>query len=82
MKSSTVLVVIALTTGCASITEEQREARAYQEVEWLARFAEDREKCVIRGGHLVVEAGMQRLGRRSTVVPGDRYRCQLSNAFR
>jgi len=82
MKPKILLAAVALTTGCVSVTEQQREAREYRDVEWLAKFVEDREKCRSKGGHFVVYGGMKRIGRRATVNPGDTYTCRLTSAFR
>ena len=53
-KLAILLLVVALATGCAPMTPDQREARAYDRGDFRNQFIEDRAKCRADGRKLVV----------------------------
>ena len=46
-----------LCTGCATMSEAEREARDYARVEFQEQFRIDRADCRDRGGQLVFQGG-------------------------
>ena len=81
MKACTLIAGIALLSGCASLSDREREERAYEAEENRAQFFQYRQRCHNSGGFVVVVGSHGRLG--SSGVPANsEYRCQKSLSFR
>lgn len=66
------LIAAIFVTGCAPMTEMQREAREYSHAEFMNRFFEDREQCLANGRQIVVMTyggGVDRHGFPKTRTP-------------
>lgn len=80
MKLIIMTLGVGLLSACAG-NDALRDQREYQEAEWRAQLVEDRNRCRSSGGYLVIKTGMARLGRRTTLQPGDTYSCDKSLAY-
>ena len=48
-------VAALLTSGCATMSEAEREEREYRRVDFRNKFIEDRSRCEASGGRLYVQ---------------------------
>ncbi len=74
MTASMAALAVLSASACAPLTERERDARNYRQLDFELRYLEFRERCRARGGLIVVEAG-GRIGRRAAPRRTDRYRC-------
>jgi hypothetical protein len=81
MKICALIAFVLAVSGCATITDEQREERDYQEALNRAEFYAFRQRCRYNGGILVVTASPVRLGPNGIPDDGD-YRCQRTMSIR
>jgi hypothetical protein len=82
MKAGLLLMGFVLMTGCAGVSEKEREEREYSEVEWLAEYGEFRRRCLNNRGIIVVQASNRLHRKPAGPAPGDQYSCQRTLAIR
>ncbi len=61
--------------ACASLTEEQLEAREYRNADWENKFADYRVRCARVGGRVLIYAHSGSIGNDGVPMRGDYYTC-------
>ncbi|MDJ0940644.1 MAG: hypothetical protein QNJ00_12865 [Woeseiaceae bacterium] len=73
-RTALLVTLLTLLSGCAAMSETEREYRDYRRADFENRFIEARTLCHARGGRMLINA-RQTLGRDGIPNPGDFYVC-------
>lgn len=75
MKSICVLAGVFLIAGCATLTEQELEAREYRNLDWRNAFVDYRQRCIHQGGRVLIDARGGHVDREGVPSRGDYYTC-------
>ena len=74
MKEVFATAVLFVVSACAPLTEQQKEARHYRQVDWENRYLAYAGKCRRAGGRMIIES-TRRIGKNGIPHRGDLFDC-------
>lgn len=82
MKTVIFVAGVVLMTACVTVSESEREAREYREVERREQYLSDRRLCRRKGGVLVIHRSSGRFDPYGVPDYRDSYNCRTARSLR